>query len=476
MNKYKNLATNTALFAANALATKLISFFLVPLYTTYLSAGEYGITDMSLTVISLLIPLVTIDISDATVRFIVGDYGHGERYAAISLSVGVASSLVVVLLTPLLDLDVFGGLGQFKGWFVLAYATSVLMSLCGNISRGKGDVRYIPICAAVSSSITLLSAIFFISSLHFGVTGYFISVSIGPLVAIALYCSIGGIASYVMRGYIELAKEGLSAVSDTIIPMIHYSLPLVPNALFWWVGTSINRLFITGMLGITASGMFAAAGKIPHLINTAYVVFQQAWQLSAFQEAGKKDIERFYSSVFRLVQAGLTVLCALLSLCSPWLASLMLRGDTYAAWTMIPVLLLANLMNVFNSFFATVYTSTMKTAYVMRTTVFGALSCTIFTPTLIPIFGTYGACIASVIGQGLVFVLIARDSKKYIRFDVGWRRLVPVLALLAAQAAVTAAQIPEWGLMSLVLTAAVVIVQGSSLLSFGKSVLRTIAR
>ena len=59
------------------MATKLITFLLVPLYTTYMSAGEYGLTDMSITVISLLTPLVTLDVAEAAVRFIVGDRARG---------------------------------------------------------------------------------------------------------------------------------------------------------------------------------------------------------------------------------------------------------------------------------------------------------------------------------------------------------------------------------------------------------------
>ena len=73
MSGYKNLAVNTALFAANAVATRLMTFLLVPLYTYYMSAGEYGITDMSLTVISLVTPLATLAVADAAVRFIIED-------------------------------------------------------------------------------------------------------------------------------------------------------------------------------------------------------------------------------------------------------------------------------------------------------------------------------------------------------------------------------------------------------------------
>ena len=466
MGKFRNLALNTVLFAANAVATKLISFFLVPLYTSYMSAGEYGLTDMSLTVISLVTPLLTLDVSEAAVRHIVGDREHGGRYAAVAFALTLASVALVALLCPLLDLGVFGGLWAYKGWFVLAYATSALMNLCGEVARGSGEVRLIPICAGVSSVATLASALVLIGNMGLGVVGYFASVSVGPVLAIALYLSVGGIARLVVGGVADLAQGGKTAVRETVAPMIRYSLPLIPNGLFWWAGTSINRFFITGMLGISASGMFAAAGKVPNLLNTAYSIFQQAWQLSAFQESGKDGLERFFSEVFKAVSAGLTVLCSLLSLLAPLLAAILLKGETYAAWPMIPVLLIANLMNVFNSFYGTVYSTTMHTSYIMKTTVFGALSCVVFTPLLIPAMGTYGACVASVIGQGLVFVMRATDSRKYIAFDAGWRTLLPTFAVLAVQSVATVGQFPCWRIASLICTGLVVIIQGRCLFPF----------
>ena len=472
MGKYRNLLLNIALFSINAVATKLITFLLVPLYTTYMSAGEYGITDMSVTVISLVTPLVTLDVSEAAVRYIVGDRKNGERYAAFAFGLTFLSICLVALISPLLGLGIFGGLGDYKVWFVLAYATTAVMNLCGEVARGSGEVKLIPLCAGLSSVVTLVSALALIGNFGLGITGYFLSVSIGPVLAILVYLTVGGLGGMAVRGAMKLSAGGLAAVRETAAPMVRYALPLIPNALFWWAGTSINRFFITGMLGISASGMFAAAGKVPNLLNTAYSVFQQAWQLSAFQEAKDEGVARFYSVVYRVLAAGMTVLCALISLLAPLLGSIFLRGETYGAWPMIPILLIANLMNVFNSFYGTVYTSTMHTGYVMRTTVFGALSCVVFTPLLIPLMGTYGACVASVIGQGLVFAMRTRDSRKYIAFDAGWRTLLPTLAILAAQSVVTAFQFPEWRLVSLACFVLVVVLQGRRLLpilSFMKS-------
>ena len=50
MGKYKDLMVNTGLFAFTQIATKLITFFLVPLYTAYMSTADFGVTDMSSTV------------------------------------------------------------------------------------------------------------------------------------------------------------------------------------------------------------------------------------------------------------------------------------------------------------------------------------------------------------------------------------------------------------------------------------------
>lgn len=464
MGRYRSLAANTALFALNSVATKLVTFLLVPLYTAHLSAGEYGLTDMSLTVISLLTPLVTLDAAEAAVRFMVGDRVRGDSYAAVALGVTAASVAVVAALTPLLDLGAFGGLGGYKGWFVAAYATSALMNMCGQVARGMDRVKIIPVCAGVSSLVTLVAAVGLIAWAGAGVAGYFASVTVGPAVAVAMYLTVGGLGASVARGVRSLAASARGEAWALCRPMLRYALPLIPNSLFWWLGSGINRLFITGMLGISASGLFAAASKIPNLLNTVYSIFQQAWQLSAFQESGDGGLSGFFSTVFALVQAGMTVLCAALSLAAPWLASILLQGETYDAWPMVAPMLLSNLFNVFATFYGTVYATTMRTAFIMGTTVLGAVSCVVLTPVLIPVMGTYGACVASAVGQALVFVARAVDSRRYLRFDAGWRYLVPTIALLVVQAVVTAVRPEPWTAVSLACLVGVSLIQGAQVM------------
>ena len=68
MNREKNLFKNTLILSIGNICTKLITFFLLPLYTAVLSTEEYGIVDLLNTLVSLFLPIVTFQIEQAVFR------------------------------------------------------------------------------------------------------------------------------------------------------------------------------------------------------------------------------------------------------------------------------------------------------------------------------------------------------------------------------------------------------------------------
>lgn len=451
MGRLRRLFDHSVLFAVNALATKLISFLLVPIYTACMSAGEYGIADMSLTVISLVSSIFTLSISDAVVRFIVDDRGRTSEYVFVSAVVTLVSVIFAGLFVPLLDLEVFGGLGDYRVLFIGAYFTSVTYSVCGNCARGMDRVKIIPLCAGASSLATLISTIYFVGFMKLQLEGYFISVIAGQTIGIFLYVFFGGLGVAAIEGMTRLlrSEQSFQRFLKLCVQMFKYSVPLIPNSIFWWAQTSISRVFLTGYLGISSSGMYAAAAKIPSILNVLYSVFQQAWQLSAFEESKNDDIGSFYSTIFKVLQVFLILSCSIMTLAAPLLASWFLQGDTFSAWTMIPVMLISNVINILNTFFGTVYTTTLHTSYIMKTTCAGALICVILTPPMILGIGTPGACVASVVSQTTVLIMRAIDSRKYIHFDAKWNTLIPSLLILLLQALISLIRPPYWGLISI---------------------------
>ena len=67
--KYKLLIKDTFVFALGSLGSKLILFFLVPLYTNFLTTSEYGKAELVNTFSSLVIPFSALTINEAVIRF-----------------------------------------------------------------------------------------------------------------------------------------------------------------------------------------------------------------------------------------------------------------------------------------------------------------------------------------------------------------------------------------------------------------------
>lgn len=452
MGKYKTLLINLGLFTLNTVATRLITFFLVPLYTYFLSQEEYGITDMAQTLQMVLIPIATLSLSDALLRFAIDDQKHNRKYFTLG-TYGVALSCVVVFaLLPGLDLPIFGGLGDYKLLYWLIYCFGALQTLFSCMARALNQLKLITMASILTSLITCGSAAILIALLHWKVEGFLLSMILGYAIGCATYVFGGHLYRYIGT---HLGKSDLALLRRMLI----YALPLIPNALFWWVGTSINRFFITGMLGIGASGLFAAASKIPNLLNTFYSIFQQAWTLSAFQEFRKTDIRSFFSTVFVLLQSLMAVVASLFILGSQWVASFMLQKDFYQGWELMPIIILAFYFNALNSFFGTVFTSSMKTRALMTSTVAGGLVCIALTWALIPLCGLWGACIASVFCNAVVLVIRIMESRAIINVRIPWPSFLITLILLLIQTIVMSAHKGAYLWISFVLCLAVLVTQ-----------------
>ncbi|KFI92018.1 polysaccharide biosynthesis protein [Bifidobacterium saguini DSM 23967] len=429
MNKYLNLLTNIGVFALNAFATRLITFLLVPLYTYYLTTAEYGITDLSIVVLSAFFPIATLCSADAVLRFVVDKTDSTEKTISFGLFMIVLSTLVVACCLPLLDLSFFGGLGNYKLYFLLYYFFNSLQWLGGSVARGLNQIKLTTVSAVVSSLTTAIGVVILIMFQGLGVDGYFISVILANLFGSLIFI-IGG------RHYQYYAPIHWSKDRALIKRMLAYSIPLVPNSLFWWANTSLNRFFITGMIGIGASGLFAAASKIPNFLNLFSNIFQQAWQLSAFQEFKKQGVERFYSLILRVFHSGMSIIAAILILLAQPLALILLQKDFYSAWVYVPFLLVSFFFSALNSFMSAFYSASMKTKSLFVDTVIGLVICVVLTWLLIPPLGLYGASIAMIASNLFVYCARVFGVRKFIDIKVNWLLIFAIDCLLLTQSIV----------------------------------------
>ena len=186
--KYKELAANTAIFTISSFGSKLLSFFLVPLYTFYLSTEDYGTADIIGTTASLLIFVLTIDISDSVLRFAIERDKDQEKILSFGLKVQFSGAFVLGIVLFLLQfLNVIKWEKYCYLFLLLIFILNAVHQAVTNYLRAINKIKEVAVSGVLQTLATILLNIFCLAFLKLGLIGYLISGVAGFAISV-LYC------------------------------------------------------------------------------------------------------------------------------------------------------------------------------------------------------------------------------------------------------------------------------------------------
>lgn len=183
MGSYKYLLKNIGLLTLSSFTTKLLSFFLVPLYTNVLTTTEYGTYDLFNTTISVLIPILTFNIQEATLRFALDKKQNKEAIVSVSIKytvisiVFVAGGLAINSLFQINDI-----ISKFSVVFLLMFITQVISGIVTMYIRGIDKIADLSFSSVIASIVTISCNILFLVVFKWGLIGYFVANFIGPFI------------------------------------------------------------------------------------------------------------------------------------------------------------------------------------------------------------------------------------------------------------------------------------------------------
>ena len=426
------LLGNTLVFALGGLAVKAVSLVLMPLYTTALTAGEYGTAELLNSAIEIVLPLLSLGVVEALYRFSIDDdVPKDELFAGSLVVLGggiVCTGALCALGSALWDME------HAAAFFALFCSVCVFKATT-QLARGLGHVRRFVVYGLINALAMVVATYVLLVHAHLGVKGYLWSFTIGYLV--------GGIAAFL--GSVEYRLLVPFRVDRELLRrMLVYSLPLVPNLLSWWLVSVSGRYVVLWGSGLAAAGLFTAASKMPSLINIVASVFQQAWQYSTAREINSPDRGAFFGSVLRGYSlATLTAAGLVIALNRP-ISRVMLQAEFAEGWRYVPLLMLAATFGVMTIFFGTFYQALMNSRMLMASTALGAVVNVILGVALVPFMGPWGAGLAGAVAYALVLVVRARDLRHRIDLPMDRPRLTYQLALLSIMAVGTSYDGGSW--------------------------------
>ena len=304
------------------------------------------------------------------------------------------------------------------------FMIDMLLGTTRQISRGLSKNLDYSISAIVSSVGHIIFSSLLVVSLKLGLVGAVASIMIADFCALVFLVVKSGVLSYI----------NVSATNkDTIIEMLKYSWPMVPNSLGLWVMRLSDRLIVSAVLGVAANAVYAVANKIPSLLTAAQSTFTMAWQESASLAADDKDVGIYYSNMFKTMYNFYAGCLAVLIGITPLLFKLLIKGDYADAYFQMPILFFGVFFNCLTAYFGGIYVAFKKTMSVGLTTVAAAACNLVIDLLCINWIGIYAASISTLASYLFMFIFRLIDVQKIIRFKIDFVQVVGLLILLVVE-------------------------------------------
>lgn len=433
MNQYKKLKNDTALFAISNFSSKLLVFFLLPLYTSCLSSEEYGIVDLLNNIVNVLFPILTFSIIEGVLRFSFDKECKKEDVLTISVySIGV-STFILILATPV-SFFLGGVVKEYWMFVVLIYFGYTLSTTISYYLRGINKVRLVALQGVCQTAITVCCNMVFLVLLKKGILGYIYSISIGYIATTIIILIKGKIYADFKSFYINrcLLKE-----------MLHYCIPMIPSKIAWWINNSADKYFIIVYIGIGASGLYSIAHKIPTVLSVLSEIFNQAWQLSAIEVYENKDAERndFYSQIQLYYFSFLALSGSVLIIMAQLVGKILFANEYYQAWIFIPPLIVAAIFSSLSGFYHSIFRAAKMSKQLGLTVLIGTGANLILNFLLIPRIGGLGAAYATMLGFVFEWIFSYYYTKQLIMLSMNLKKVFIITILLLLECISMSSQI-----------------------------------
>lgn len=426
MNKYKYLVKNIGVLTLSSFATKLLSFFLVPLYTSILTTTDYGTYDLFNTTIGVLLPILTLNIQEGVMRYAMEE--NSDRKAIVSIGCRYllnSSAIVVFGLGVNWILDINDLMRDYGIFFFLMFFTQALSGIVSFYIRGIDRISDLSVSSVIASVVTIGLNILFLAFLKWGLIGYFVANIIGPLIQDIYLIYRGQILKDVNLG---------KAYDIETKQLLNYSRPLIANSIAWWINNASDRYIIIFFCGLASNGIYSVASKIPSILNVFQTIFNQAWALSAVKDYDPNDTSGFFSNTYKVYNCLMTIICSGIIVMDKILARILYAKEFYVAWRYVPWLTIAILFGALSGYIGGFFTAVKDSKLFALSTVIGAVTNIILNLIFIPIFGALGAAVATSISYFEVFLVRLVQSKKYIKLQIDLVRDITSYALIVIQA------------------------------------------
>lgn len=418
MSEKSRLVKNTGLIAIGNFGAKMVSFLLLPLYTSILTTSEYGTYDFIVAISAFLLPVVTMSMHEAMFRFIIDTGNKGKAFRKI-----ISNSLIAVLfgiavlgiIMYVIHMVCGQNINLLYIWIYVA--ASSLYTFSNNMLRGLGKIKEYAIISSGKNILQLILNVLVVAVFRWGMQGLLFSLCVSELLSFIIVASFSKLWKYVRLRYISREQLGT---------MLKYSCPLIPNALCAQIINISDRLIISGWMGTAANGVYSVSYKFPNIVETIYHYFYTAWSESASRvfAKGKEKATQYYQSLYDLINNLIFSIILLMTAGMPILFRLFIKGDYIQGFYCVPMLLFAMYFDCIAKFYSGMFTALKKTKILATSTIIAAIFNIVINVLLINRIGLYAAAGSTLVAEIILVIFRKKFISKDIEIKMNYKRIL----------------------------------------------------
>lgn len=395
MNKLMLFLENFLIYGLGGIINKIIPLIMVPIVTRIMpNTDYYGISDLSNTVVQFGSAIAIMGMYDAMYRmfFEKNNEEYKQKVCSTALMFTFGTSVIVFIVMLIFRNTIAQYFFSDRQYAYVVYLSAMATLVGGTNSIISAPTRMQNRRKVYLVTNTISPLLSYSISIPMLLAGHYV-------IALPLAAVISGLTMEIAFGVMNRKWFNPKLFDRKLLKqLLVIAIPLLPNFLIYWVFNSCDKLMITNMIGIGAAGIYSVGSKLGHASQLIYTAFAGGWQFFAFSTMKEDNQVESNSRIFEYLGVISFVATGFICAWSYELFKVLFTADYLSGYIVAPYLFLAPLLQMLFQVACNQFLVVKKTWPNMFILSVGAVLNVIINYFLIPVLGSEGAAIATLMG------------------------------------------------------------------------------
>jgi O-antigen/teichoic acid export membrane protein len=417
-SEIRTVGRHTLVYGVGVVASKMVSFIMLPVYTRFLTTADYGVLELLGTTIDIIGIIGGIGLAAGVFKHYAEMNGKAERRELISTATLGSSGLSIFIASlgfiasPVLTRMLFGNTLSplyFRLFFLIYFFQSIENLFLIFVQAEERSRLFVALNVA-KLFVSLTLTIWLVVNLRWGIRG----VLVANLCATTAFST--GLAVYTFR------RVGFRFSREKFIRLARFGAPVAVWTIGSFILTFSDRYFLNHYAGASAVGVYSLAYKFSFLLSAfAVAPFSQIWEPRRFVIAHQADAADIYRRMFVYLNLTLFVGSIVIVLFVKDLLTLLVAPAFVPAYRVVPLLLVTTIIQQWTGYSNLGLYLKNATHLYGVSAVIGAIAALALNTLLIPRYGMFGAAWATVGAYVIRFfpVYIFSQAKYHVAYSWG---------------------------------------------------------